>query len=219
MIVTDTDPGGERMKFRWHRWGTSFAVAAVLVLAACSNDNGGSGSGTTAAPASGASTTVAQKMAAPNPCVNDPGITDTTIKVGAILPKSGEQAQSFASTEDGLRARIDKANKTGELGARKIQLVVRDDGGDLTRDQEAARQLVESDKVFAVVLMSPEGNGSSQYLNQHGIPVPGWHVGIKDWSIYNNMFTFRLPPAADPVHDYSTRNNDFLKAMGATKLA
>lgn len=205
------------MRLRSLRW-TSFAAASVLLVAACSNDSGGSGTATTTAPA-GAGTTVAQRITAPNPCVNDPGVNDTTIKVGAILPKSGEQAVSFGGTEDGLKARIDKANKTGELGNRKIELIVRDDAGDLTRDQEAARQLVESDKVFSVVLMSPEGNGSSQYLNQQGIPVPGWHVGIKDWSIYNNMFTFRLPPAADPVRDYSTRNNDFLKTMGATKLA
>ena len=208
------------MRFGTLRWGTSFAMAAVLVLAACGNDNGGSGNATTQAPVQpGASTTVAQRIEAPNPCVNDTGVSATTIKVGAILPKSGDQALSFAATEDGLKARIDKANRTGELGSRKIQLVIRDDAGDLTRDQEAARQLVESDKVFAVVLMSPEGNGSSQYLNQQGVPVPGWHVGIKDWSIYSNMFTFRLPPAADPARQYSTRNNDFLAAMGATKLA
>jgi branched-chain amino acid transport system substrate-binding protein len=192
-------------------------MAAVLVLAACSNDNG-SGSSTTTLASQGPSTS-AQRIAAPNPCVNDPGVSSSTIKIGAILPKSGDAAVSFASTEDGLRARIDKANKTGELGNRKIQLIVRDDAGDVTRNQEVARQLVESDNVFAIVEMSPVANGSSQYLNQKGIPVPGWHVGIKDWSIDNNMFTFRLPPAADPAHDYSTRNNDFLKAMGATKLA
>lgn len=194
-------------------------LAGALVLAACSNDTNSNGSNKSTTTKPGTPSSVATKMTEPNPCVNDPGVTATTIKVGAILPKSGATALSFQDTEAGLKARFDEANKTGELGARKIQLVVRDDAGDVTRDGEAARQLIESDKVFGVVLMSPVGNGSAQYLNQQAIPVAGWHVGLKEWSIYDNMFTFRSPPAADPAHDYSTRNNDFLKTMGATKLA
>jgi branched-chain amino acid transport system substrate-binding protein len=201
---------------------TSLAAVTVLavVAAACGNDTN-SGSSTTqgTSPSSGATTTVAQKIPEPNPCVNDPGVTDSTIKIGAIIPTSGPSAQSFADILGGLKARIDRANQTGELGKRKIELDAKDDGGDVTRNTEAARQLVESDKVFAIVEASPVANGSAQYLNQQAIPVTGWHLGLKEWSIYNNMFTFRLPAAADPQHDYSTRNNDFLKKMGATKLA
>jgi branched-chain amino acid transport system substrate-binding protein len=198
-------------------WMVSFTAVTAMVLAACGNDSGTKNAATTTSV--GATSTSATRMTEPNPCVNDPGVSGTAIKVGVILPKSGTQALSFGDTEAGLRARIDKANQTGELGSRKIELVVRDDAGDVTRDGEAASQLVQTDKVFAVVLMSPVGNGAAQYLNQQGIPVAGWHVGLKEWSIYDNMFTFRLPPAADPQHDYSTRNNEFLKQMGATKLA
>lgn len=203
---------------RW-RWTSLGAAAALVLAAACSNDTSNSSTTTTQAASRGATTTAPQRIEPPNPCVNDPGVTNSTIKIGAIIPTSGPSAASFADILTGLKARIAEANQTHELGNRTIVLDAKDDGGDITRNTEAARQLVESDKVFMIVEASPVANGSAQYLNQQGIPVTGWHLGLKEWSIYNNMFTFRLPAAADPAHDYSTLNNDFMKKMGATKIA
>ena len=50
---------------------------------------------------------------APSPCKNDPGITDTEIKLGSIVPTSGPSA-TFAPILDGIKARIAKANAEGE---------------------------------------------------------------------------------------------------------
>src|SRR4051812_6159282 len=200
-------------------WTSLLALVGLLAAGACGNDTNSSSASTAGSAAPGATTTVAKRISEPNPCVHDPGVTGTTIKIGAIIPTSGPSAQSFADILGGLKARIAKANQTGELGARKFVLDAKDDGGDVTRNTEVARQLVESDKVFAVVEGSPVANGSAQYLHDHAIPVTGWHLGLKEWSIDDNMFTFRQPAAADPQHDYSTRNNDFLKKLGATKIA
>src|SRR5688572_19934682 len=81
-----------------------------------------------------------KEIAEPDPCKNDPGITDDTIKVGVISILSGAQAQSFApGTEDGIRARIDRANESGELGNRQIELVLKDDQGSQANNLTAAQ--------------------------------------------------------------------------------
>ncbi len=51
-------------------------------------------------------------------CENDPGVNDTEIRVGAIIPSSGPSATSFAAARDGIEARFAKANAEGEGGDR-----------------------------------------------------------------------------------------------------
>ena len=86
---------------------------------------------------------------APNPCKNDTGVDDSTIKVGTIIPTSGPFALFYAQALDGIKARVAEANAEGELGKRKIELVNVDDAGDAARNITAAQQLAEQDKVFA----------------------------------------------------------------------
>lgn len=161
-----------------------------------------------------------KKIAEPNPCKNDPGVTDTTIKVGVLTITSGPQAQSFApSTLNGIKARVDAANASGELGKRKIQLVVEDTQGDTARNLTSAQKLVEQDKVFGIIEQDNSAAGSAKYLNQQKIPVGGWHIGVKEWGIYPNMFSWRNTQPPDPAQTFTTRNADLLKKLGAKKIA
>jgi branched-chain amino acid transport system substrate-binding protein len=212
-----------------HRSALAFCVVALIVLGACSNSSGSSSSSskttttkTDKTTAGGGSNQFAnlKKIAEPTgTCPSQPGVTDTEIKVGGLAPETGPEAASFKAAEDGIKARFDAANAAGELGKRKIVYVPADEAGDTTRNAEAARQLVENDKVFAIEEVSDKADGSAAYLNEKGVPVVGWHVGIAAWSKFPNMFTFRSPPAADPAHDYSTRNADLIKKLGGTKIA
>ena len=120
-----------------------------------------------------------KKINAPNPCSNDPGVSSNTIKVGAILPQTGASAPSFAASEDGMRARFNLANSSGELGKRKIDFTVADDAGDPARNVTAAQKLVEQDNVFGIIDNSLSADASAKYLNQKGIPVTGWHLGVR----------------------------------------
>ncbi len=155
----------------------------------------------------------------PSPCVTDTGVTDTHIKVGVITVESGTQATSFAPALEGIKARIDKANQTGELGARKITLVVRDDTADQTRNAEVARDLVEQEKVFGIIEDTSASSGSAEYLSERGVPVAGWHAGVPAWSTYPNMFTFRQGIADHPDKEYTNRNAKLLDRLDVTKVA
>jgi branched-chain amino acid transport system substrate-binding protein len=207
--------------------GVTAIVASVALVALASCSNASSSGDKTTAPTGATGTTAPggqfadlKKIAAPDPCVADPGVTGDTIKVGVIGVESPPAAaQSFQSAEDGIKARIAQANASGELGSRKISLVFRDDTNDQTRNGEVARDLVESQKVFGIIEVTANAAGSAQYLNEKAIPVAGWHVGVPAWSTNANMFTFRLGTAADPDHSYTTRNADLLKKLGVTKVA
>lgn len=93
-----------------------------------------------------------------------------SIKVGGIT-----QAANFPGMEDGARARIERENKTCIQG-RKIEWVgLKDDASDPQKNLDAAKGLVESDKVFAVLATSavllPQ---TSDYLTQKKVPFFGW---------------------------------------------
>lgn len=201
------------------------AAAAVLALfaGACSNSSKSSSSSPTTPTSAGQ--TAAGPFAnlvhinAPNPCVSDPGVSADSIKIGVIAPLTGPQAPSFSDAVTGIKARIDEANAAGEAGARKISLVVRDDAADQTKNLQQVRDLVENAKVWAIIEVSSASGGGAAYAEQHGVPVTGWHVGVPAWSIDTNMFTFRLPTAADPKHVYNDRDATIMKNQGVTKVA
>ena len=156
----------------------------------------------------------------PDPCENDPGVDDSTIKVGVITILSGPQGTNFApSVEEGIRARIDRANSTGELGDRQIELVVKDDQANQASNLTAAQQLVEEEEVFGIIEVTNAADGSAKYLNKQKIPVGGWHIGQKEWGTYPNMFSWRNTQPPDPAKEFTSRNADVMKALGAKKVA
>ena len=128
------------------------ALAVVLLAAACGRDeaDGGGGGGGTAA---------------------DPGVTETSIKLGSSYPFSGP-ASAYSAIPKALQGYFKKVNEAGGVNGRKIELVTYDDGYEPQRALTNARKLVEQDKVFAVV--NPLGTANNvamrEYLNGKKVP-------------------------------------------------
>ena len=127
-------------------------LATTLLVAACGRDDsdGGGGGGGAAA---------------------DPGITDTTIKIGSSYPFSGP-ASAYSAIPKSLNGYFKKVNEAGGVNGRKIEFVTYDDGYEPQRALTNARRLVEQDKVFA--LFNPLGTANNiamrDYLNQKKVP-------------------------------------------------
>jgi branched-chain amino acid transport system substrate-binding protein len=189
------------------------ASAMALLVAACSNDPDTESSEPSAEEAQFDDL---ELIEAPDPCENDAGVTDTTVTVGALMPKTGESATSFSRAEDGIRARFELANENDELDGRQLELVVADDVGTPGSNLTAAQRLVEQDDVFGIIEVSSAADGSAQYLYDNDIPVTGWHVGQPVWGEYPNMFSFN---GIDPENQRTTRNAIVLNDLGATKIA
>src|SRR5688572_23361135 len=85
-----------------------------------------------------------------------PGCSDTKqssstapIKVGAISSISGPVV--FPEASQAVKAVFDKVNAEGGIGGRKLEYLVEDDKVDPQQAQQAARQLVDSEGVVAMV--------------------------------------------------------------------
>jgi ABC-type branched-subunit amino acid transport system substrate-binding protein len=81
----------------------------------------------------------------------DPGVTATEIKLGITSPKTGSVALSYGKLPGAMKAYFDYINANGGVNGRKITLVSRDDKYLPQQAATQTRNLVLSDKVFAIV--------------------------------------------------------------------
>jgi branched-chain amino acid transport system substrate-binding protein len=101
----------------------------------------------------------------------DPGVTDTTIKVGQTMPYSGP-ASAYGQIGRAEVAYIKMINDEGGINGRKIEIISLDDGYSPPKTVEAVRRLVEQDGVFILfsTLGTAPNSAVQRYLNDKKIP-------------------------------------------------
>jgi len=112
------------------------------------------------------------------------GVTDTEIILGSHFAQSGTYGASFAPVLNGFKAYINYINaEKGGVCNRKINFTAIDDEYDPALAVEAARKLVEQDKIFAHVIGLGTAAHSAvwDYLNEKGIPDLWTMTGAHKW--------------------------------------
>jgi branched-chain amino acid transport system substrate-binding protein len=110
----------------------------------------------------------------PGPGVGDTvGVTDTSIKIGTLLPLSNTPATAWGVPEAAaMKAWFQYVNDNGGVYGRKVELDIGDSQYAAPAGTEAARKLVEQDQVFA--MMGTIGIevelAVMPYLQEKGIP-------------------------------------------------
>ena len=94
-----------------------------------------------------------------------------------------------------------------------------DDAGDTARNVTAAQQLIEQEKVFALMPESPAGDASGKYVHDQAVPAVGWQAGLAVWGTYPNYFGFQNANVKDIQTHYVARPIEAVKALGAKKIA
>lgn len=138
------------------------------------------------------------------------GVTDTEIVIGNTVPTGG--ALGFVG-KPFLAAMEATFRASGEIHGRKIKLVVRDDGGDPSTSVVKVKELVEQDKIFAVVghfggAVAP----TVDYLREVGVPMFYAANGT------NEMFN-KKGKAGDvimPIQPLSRTDGDAMLVRGLT---
>ena len=102
----------------------------------------------------------------------DPGVTANSVKIGFIYPATGVAASISQNGIKGFQARVDAENAAGGVNGRKIEVVGKDDGSS-GQNVQVTHDLVENEKVFAVVDQSPLAFLSYRYLLDNGVPMVG----------------------------------------------
>ena len=112
-----------------------------------------------------------------------PGVTDTEIKIGNILPYSGP-ASAYGVIGKTEEAYFKKINAEGGINGRKINFISYDDGYSPPKTVEQARKLVESDEVLLVFnpLGTPPNTAIQKYLNSKKVPQLFVATGATKWN-------------------------------------
>jgi branched-chain amino acid transport system substrate-binding protein len=100
-----------------------------------------------------------------------PGITDTEIKFGNIMPYSGP-ASALSVTGKVFAAYFDMINEKGGVNGRKLNMISLDDAFSPPKTVEATRRLVENDNVafmFGTMGTAPS-SATAKYLNGAKVP-------------------------------------------------
>jgi len=113
----------------------------------------------------------------------DPGVTDTEIKIGNIMPYSGPlSAYSVIGRTEAAYFR--KINAEGGINGRRIIFISYDDASSPPKAVEQARKLVESDEVL--LIFGPLGTASNaaiqKYVNAKKVPQLFVQSGATKWN-------------------------------------
>ncbi|HEY0098499.1 MAG TPA: ABC transporter substrate-binding protein [Pyrinomonadaceae bacterium] len=129
----------------------------------------------------------------------EPGVSETTIKVGAALPLSGALAQVGQDLKATLSASFAEANERGDTYGRRFELVVEDSRGDIEGTREAHRKLIEQANVFALAgSYEPRGSvAADEFLRQSEVPLVGPVTLSPHLTLPPNRFVFYLLPTFD----------------------
>jgi branched-chain amino acid transport system substrate-binding protein len=102
---------------------------------------------------------------------DQPGVTATEIKIGAVYPFSGP-ASGLGATGKGVAAYIQAINDRGGVNDRKINYITLDDGYSPPKTVEQVRRLVESDEVSFLFgqLGTPGNSAVAKYLRAKSVP-------------------------------------------------
>ncbi len=100
------------------------------------------------------------------------GATATEIKVGTVAVQSGVLSFIGQPYVAGMKAYFDMVNAQGGINGRKIKLIVKDDEFKTDKAITAVEELIEVDKVFAIVgqLGTPGVKASAITVKEAGIP-------------------------------------------------
>lgn len=112
----------------------------------------------------------------------DDGASDSEIKIGNIMPYSGN-ASAYGAIGRTSEALMKKINDDGGVNGRKINFITYDDGYSPPKAVEMVRKLVEEDKVFLVFnpLGTPSNTAIQRYMNQRKVPQLFVATGASKW--------------------------------------
>jgi branched-chain amino acid transport system substrate-binding protein len=177
-------------------FASAACAIAMMVAAGC----GSSGSSSSSQSSGGAST---QNAAATASSTAPAG---AAIRVGMICSCSGGQSDALGRSGDVAKAWASSVNAAGGINGHAVKLYVLDDGGVASTALQDAKQLVEQDKVIAIVgTTSSNAAEWASYVQSKGVPVVG-----------GNPF---LAPFASNPDFFPTGSSVPIEILGLTKIA
>ncbi len=145
-----------------------------------------------------------------------PGVTDTEITIGYLLPITGA-APIPSRFDKGVNVYWNDVNAKGGIGGRKVKVIIEDTQSQAEVGKDKAKKLIEEDHVFAIIVLDRLENQQAigEYLNSRKVPnleiqTPANLPGNQVWSF---GVTIDHAVQGKLVADY------FVKVLKAKKVA
>ncbi len=146
-------------------------VVTALVAVACGNES--------STPKSSADTKA--KSAEVNVTVDQPGVTDDTVRVGGVASVTNALNAPYGDIFKGIEAYFAMVNDEGGVHGRQLEVVSKRDDA-MTNNLQQVQGLLNEDNVFAAMGMATIFDFSgAETLQSSGIPVFGWNIN-SDWN-------------------------------------
>jgi branched-chain amino acid transport system substrate-binding protein len=145
------------------------------------------------------------------------------VKVGVILPLSGGSSIAGSEVIQGVKLAIEEVNaQGGVLSGRQIELVIEDDESSPTKGTMAARKLIESDGVVAIIgtYNSAVSATAMKVAAEHKVPMSSGgstSVSVTNQNEPGNPWFFRAFPGSDEQGTQSAV--DVIEVLGKKRLA
>lgn len=176
------------------------AGAAGFALVGCGDDDDGA---TPTAAATQAHTAAATSLAAGSPSASatadavaklatikgdTTGVTDTEIKIGTYIAKTGPAAVYWAVGK-ASSAYFDDVNSNGGINGRKIKFLLEDDQYNPTMTKTVVQKLIEQDRVFMLFQGMGTAQGMAVLSDVKAAKIPSYFLGSGDarWAEQGNL--------------------------------
>lgn len=105
----------------------------------------------------------------------DVGVTPSSVKLAATVVDDGPGASFLGAARIGMKAVVDKVNRSGGICGRQLQLELRNDSWEAERGNRFIQNFVLGEKVFALaVVPSSEGlEAADDFIKTQQVPVIG----------------------------------------------
>jgi branched-chain amino acid transport system substrate-binding protein len=176
-------------------------------MAACSSSSKGSGAGGTDTSAGAGTQTSAGGGST---------ASGSPINIGVLAGLSGVLAPQYGGNAKIVQAWADLVNAAGGISGHPIKVFSVDSKGDAATYQSGAKQLVESDKVVAIISADDYAEAAGgTYLGKSGVPVVGSSgTNSTTWGALPNFYQMNTS------YPYSSTGEVVAaKAAGATSVA
>lgn len=151
----------------------------------------------------------------------DPGLTDTSLKVGIILPSKGALAETGAAMKDLLAAYFDSVNSRGGVYNRKVELRFAETGDDGAATAASARSFARQENVFAFVggISAGADEELSALARAEEIPFIAPSTLVPQTEVPPNRYVFYLLPGvaeqARALVNFAASKTDLKKIRAA----
>jgi branched-chain amino acid transport system substrate-binding protein len=139
-----------------------------------------------------------------------PAIAQDTVKIGLILPMTGPFASTGRQIDNAIKVYM--AKHGGTVAGKKIEVILKDDGGTADTTRRLAQELVVNDKVafLAGFGLTPTALATAPIATQGKVPMivmAAATSAITEQSPFIVRSGFTLPQITLPMAEWAAKNN------------